>query len=130
MPTALVAGLAIVGFCLLLNWLWSRNRASTNFNLIYIRALRAEKNKGVAIGAALRHLKSFLEPFDQLSETEIDTIAEVFSEVEDPKTSLQPMLENARKTGSLAILKDAQRLKQWREKLAAAPGCPGTPDAT
>ena len=117
MPTAIIIGLAIVGLCLLVNWLWSRNRASTNFNLIYIRALRVEKNTGVAIAAAMRHLKSFLKPFVQLSETEIETIAEIFSEVEDPKTALQPVLENARKTGNLSVLMDGERLKQWREKI-------------
>ncbi len=120
MPTAITIGLAIIGFYLVVNWLYSRNRASVNFNLIYIRALRAEKDKKIAIGAAVRHLKTFLKPFDQLSENEIDAIATVFAEVEDPKSAIQPVLEHARRSGNLSVLKDARRLKQWVEKSTPA----------
>jgi hypothetical protein len=119
MPTAIIIGLAIVGLYLVVNWLYSRNRASVNFNLIYIRALRVEKDKRIAIGTAVRHLKTFLKPFEQLSEGEIDMIAAIFAEVEDPKSAIQPVLEHARKSGDLSVLKDARRLKQWTEKLPA-----------
>ena len=119
MPTAIIIGLAIIGLYLVVNWLYTRNRASVNFNLIYIRALRVEKNKKIAIGAAVRHLKTFLKPFDQLSESEIETIAEIFSKVDDPKSDIQPILEHARKTGNLSVLIDGKRLKQWIEKLDA-----------
>jgi hypothetical protein len=119
MPTAIIIGLSIIGLYLVVNWFHSRNRASVNFNLIYIRALRVEKDKRIAIGAAVRHLKTFLKPFDQLSEGEIDTIAAIFAEVEDPKSAIQPVLEHARKSGNLSVVKDAQRLKQWAEKLNA-----------
>jgi hypothetical protein len=119
MTTAIIIGFAIIGLYLVVNWLYSRNRASVNFNLIYTRALRVEKDKKIAIGAAVRHLKTFLKPFDQLTEGEIETISEIFSKVDNPKSDIQPVLENARKTGNLSILIDGNRLKQWIEKLDA-----------
>jgi hypothetical protein len=120
MPTAIVIGLVIIGLYLVVNWLYSRNRASVNFNLIYTRALRVEKDKKIAIGAAVRHLKTFLKPFDQLSENEIEAIATVFAEVENPRSAIQPVLEHARKSGNLSVLKDTQRLKLWIEQLTPA----------
>lgn len=119
MPTILIIALALFALFIVLSVMWSRNRASTNFNLVYVRALRVEKNKEIAIGAALRHLKSFLKPFDQLSETQIDAAAKIFCEVGDPKADLQPVLEHARKTGRIDMLTNTERLKEWRQKLQA-----------
>jgi hypothetical protein len=119
MPTIVIIALVVLSLFVVLSVVWSRNRASTNFNLVYIRALRIEKSKEVAIGAALRHLKSFLKPFDQLSEPQIDAIANIFCQVDDPKANLQPVLEHSRKTGRIDILTDPERLKEWRQKLQA-----------
>ncbi|MGI8785453.1 MAG: hypothetical protein ACR2L2_17610, partial [Acidobacteriota bacterium] len=51
---AILLGLVIVGV------FWNRVRSSANFSLVYIRALRIEGSKELAIAAALEHLRTFV----------------------------------------------------------------------
>jgi hypothetical protein len=95
--------------------LWNRVRPSANFNLVYLRALRVQGSKEVAIAASLEHLRSFLPPFDQLSDSQIATVAKVFSDVDEPHKALQSVLQQAERAKSLTPFMDEQSLKSWKE---------------
>lgn len=115
MFTIVVIIASVVVALLVIGALWNRVRSSANFNLIYIRALRVEGSKEVAIGAALEHLRTFLAPFDLLSDNQIATVAKVFSDVDEPHKALQPVLQQAERAKSLSPYMDEQSLISWKE---------------
>lgn len=96
-------------------YIYKKNRVATNFNLIYIRALRVEKNKEIAIAEALRYIGTFLHPFERLTDQNIRMIAEVFCEIQEPHKALQPLIQNAEKTNSIENLINRDHLIGWRE---------------
>ena len=104
-----MVGLVVIGV------LWNRVRSSANFNVIYIRAFRVEGSRELAIAAALEHLRTFLEPFDQLSDNQIAITAKLFSDVDEPHKALQPILQQAERSKSLTPHMDEQALKSWKE---------------
>lgn len=114
MITALLIIVAISASLVVFGVLWRRVRSSTNFNLIYVRALRVEGSKELAIAAGLEHLRTFLTPFDQLSDNQIAMIAKLFSDVDEPHKVLQPVLQLAERSKSLAHM-DEEALKSWKK---------------
>jgi hypothetical protein len=78
MFTIVVIIASVLVALLVIGALWKRVRPSANFNLIYTRALRVEGSKEVAIAAALEHLRTFLAPFDQLSDNQIAPLLRCF----------------------------------------------------
>ena len=93
-------------------------RASVNFNTAYFRALRIEGNKEVAISRALQHLRTFLSPFDGLSDTDITEIAKLFADVDEPHKALQPPLQHAYRSRTIVPYMKLDSLKGWKEKWA------------
>lgn len=115
MSTFVVIIASVLVALLVISALWKRVRSSAGFNLIYIRALRVEGSKEAAIAAALEHLRTLLAPFDQLSDNQIDTVAKIFSDVDEPHKALQPVLQQAERANALSPYMDEQSLKSWKE---------------
>lgn len=115
MLTVVLIIVAILVSLVVIGVLWNRVRSSANFNLIYIRALRVEGSKELAIAAALEHLRTFLKPFDQLSDHQITITAKLFSDIDEPHKALQPVLQQAERSESLTPYMDEQALKSWKE---------------
>jgi hypothetical protein len=115
MFTIVVIIVALLLALLVIGALWNSVRPSANFNLVYIRALRIEGSKEVAITAALEHLRTFLAPFDQLSDNQIATVARLFSDVDEPHKALQPVIQQAERAKSLTPYMDEKALQSWKE---------------
>ncbi len=111
--------IASCGALVALGLFYPRIRASTNFGAGYVRALRLEGNKEQAISRALSHLATFLRPFTGLSGKDIDFIAAEFSDLSDPPSALQPLLQWAERERSIARLVDREHLLAWKAEWKA-----------
>jgi len=111
LPILLIAILAMA--------LYPKYRVATNFNLIYTRALRIEGNKQIAIIEALKHLRTLLTPFNQLSDLQIQTIARCFSDLKEPHKAIQHLLQHAEKNNDLQALIDNDLMESWKKNWQA-----------
>lgn len=113
--------LAIVGILILIvvaSASYGKRRVAMNFRMVYIRALRVEQKKDIAIFEALKFISGFLKPFDQLSEEDMHFIADTFHELNDPPAVLQLLLQRAEQLQSVSILKDREALLRWKAQLS------------
>lgn len=109
----------IIAICVIvvIGAIYGKIRVATNFRLVYIRALRIEKSKEVALFEALKYVAGFLKPFEQLSIEDMHFIAATFHDLDDPPGALQPLLEYAEKQKNVFNLKDRESLLRWKALL-------------
>jgi hypothetical protein len=112
-----IAAVELVIILALVPWRRRSLQMARQFRSGYRNSLRQTRQPKKALEQELDIVAS-QRPFDTLSKEDLDTLIELFAPLPDP-TILADVLEEARRTGDVSILKDRAALERFTEYVAS-----------